>query len=86
MKFLSAYEAMTIADNQNRFENELLMIGQEIESAAKDGKYSVIVSIPNASHEIKDILKENGYAILINGDEDKWMIAWHDAKVKENPS
>ena len=76
MNFLSAHEAMTIADNQNRFNNELLMIGQEIESAAKNGKYSVIVSVPNASHEIRDILKENGYTVLINGDADKWMITW----------
>ena len=76
MKLLSAYEAKAIADNQSRLNNELLMIGQEIESAAKDGKYSAIVSIPNASHEIKDILKENGYTVLVNGDMDKWMITW----------
>ena len=76
MKFLSAHEAKTIADNQNRLNNELLMIGQEIESLAKHGKYSAIVSIPNASHEIKDILKKNGYTVLTNGDEDKWMITW----------
>ena len=76
MNFLSAHEAKIIADNQNRFNNELLMIGQKIESAAKNGKYSVIVSVPNASHEIRDILKENGYTVLINGDADKWMITW----------
>lgn len=74
---LSAYEAKTIADNQNRLDNELFMIGQEIESTAKHGKYSVVVSKPNVSHEIKAILKENGYTVLINGDEDKWMITWN---------
>lgn len=86
MKLLSAHEAKTIADNQNLLNNELLMIWKEIESTAKHGKYSVIVSIPNASHGIKNILKENGYTVLINGDEDKWIITWYDAKVKESPS
>ena len=79
MKLLSAYEAKTIADNQNRINNELLMIGQEIESTAKHGKYSVVVSKPSAGHEIKDILKDNGYTVLINGDADKWMITWNHA-------